>query len=203
MRFTLNRNIVYFVLFVVVIAGLLFAGKTLSHRSNAVDAAVQQPGSGSASGEEDNLSVARDFSLSVIGGGGKTMKLSDLKGKAVLVNFWATYCGPCKLEMPSLIELQKKYGPEGLQIVGIANDDAGEKEILDFAHKMGVNYPILQGTNEVGDEYRVSGLPTSFFIDRSGNIVHSQLGIAEAEDLARYIRQSLDHSPAQKAVSAK
>ena len=70
---------------------------------------------------------APDFELKSLEG--KTVRLSDYHGKAVLLNFWATYCGPCKVEMPWLVELQKQYGPEGLQIVGVAMDDASQEDI--------------------------------------------------------------------------
>src|SRR6202451_4044343 len=99
--------------------------------------------------------VAPDFELPSLDG--KNLKLSDLRGKAVLLNFWATYCGPCKIEMPWFVELQKEYGAQGLQIVGVAMDDASKEDIAKFAKDMGVNYPILIGKESVGDEY--GGIP--------------------------------------------
>ena len=73
-----------------------------------------------------------------------------MRGKAVLLNFWATYCEPCKVEMPWFVELQKEYGPHGFQIVGVAMDDASTEDIAKFAKDMGVNYPILVGEESVG-----------------------------------------------------
>jgi peroxiredoxin len=90
-------------------------------------------------------SLAPDFSLESLDG--KTMRLSDLRGKAVLLNFWATWCGPCKIEMPWFVDLQNQYGSEGLQIVGVAMDDASKEDIGKFAKDLGVNYPILIGKN--------------------------------------------------------
>ena len=87
--------------------------------------------------------TAPDFELQSLDG--KTVHLSDFRGKGVLLNFWATWCQPCKIEMPWFAELQKQYGPQGLQIVGIAMDDASPEEIGKFAHDLGVNYPILVG----------------------------------------------------------
>src|SRR5262249_25086101 len=84
---------------------------------------------------------------------GKSVQLTDFHGKAVLLNFWATWCGPCKVEMPWFVELQKQYGPEGLQVVGVAMDDASQEDIAKFAKDMGVNYPILVGKEAVGDSY--------------------------------------------------
>src|SRR3979411_890805 len=114
--------------------------------------------------------VAPDFSLESLDG--KSVKLSDLRGKAVLLNFWATYCGPCKIEMPWFVELQKEYGPQGFQIVGVAMDDASTEDIAKFAKEMGVNYPILLGKESVGQSYGgVSVLPTTFFLDRDGKVM--------------------------------
>src|ERR1700691_5268871 len=105
--------------------------------------------------------VAPDFSLESLDG--KSLRLSDLRGKAVLLNFWATWCGPCKIEMPWFVDLQNQYGSQGLQIVGVAMDDASKEDIAKFAKDMGVNYPVLIGKDSVGDEYGgVNALPQSF-----------------------------------------
>jgi thiol-disulfide isomerase/thioredoxin len=139
-------------------------------------------------------SNAPDFELKVLGGKGKTMKLSDLKGKAVLVDFWATYCEPCKVEMPWFADLQKKYGPQGFQVVGVTMDDEDvtEETIAGFARKLGVNYPILRGTERAADLYGgIDGLPMSFFIDRSGKIVERELGLVDKSVLEDNIKKSL------------
>ena len=131
-----------------------------------------------------NGDVAPDFTLQSLDG--KTVRLSDYRGKAVLLNFWATWCAPCKIEMPWFVELQKEYGPEGLQIVGVAMDDASPKEIADFAKEMGVNYPVLIGKEAVGDAYGgVQFLPESFYIDRNGKVLDKAFGLkgrGEIED---------------------
>jgi cytochrome c biogenesis protein CcmG/thiol:disulfide interchange protein DsbE len=148
--------------------------------------------------------AAPDFTLKVVDGKGETMQLSSLQGKAVLVNFWATWCEPCKIEMPWLAELQKKYGPEGLQIIGVAVDDADAKTISDFAHKMGVNYPVLQGTEKVADMYGgVEGLPTSFFIDRSGKVSDKILGLVSESVIEDAIKKSLEQKGDTKTAAAK
>jgi thiol-disulfide isomerase/thioredoxin len=145
-------------------------------------------------------SQAPDFELKLLGGKGKTMQLSSLKGKAVIVNFWATWCEPCKIEMPWLVELQKKYGPQGLQIVGVAVDDAEEKTISNFARKMGVNYPVLLGTEKVADLYGgVDGLPTNFFLDRSGKVVDHVLGLVSESVIEDAIKKSLEQGNATTA----
>src|SRR5437868_13358939 len=141
-------------------------------------------------GNTDRLSgevkgkVAPDWELNTLDG--KNVRLSDLRGKAVLLNFWATWCGPCKIEMPWFVELQNQYGREGLQIVGVAMDDASKEDIGKFAKDMGVNYPILIGKESVGEQYGgVNALPETFLIGRDGKIVDKIIwleGKAEIED---------------------
>jgi len=149
--------------------------------------------------DEFQGATAPDFSLKVLHGAGKTMKLSALKGKVVLVNFWATWCEPCKIEMPWLVDLQKKYRLKGLKIVGVALDDSGRQNIIRFARKMGVNYPVLQGTEKVAESYGgVNGLPESFFIDRSGKIADHEVGLVSSSVFEVKIKKLL----AQKENSA-
>jgi peroxiredoxin len=108
--------------------------------------------------------------------GGTVRRISQWDGKVVLLNFWATWCPPCRKEIPGFIELQERYGPRGFQVVGVAIDDADK--VQDFADTMGINYPNLIGDLEAIDiakSYgdRLGSLPYSVVIDRSGRIVHS------------------------------
>ncbi|HEY6307010.1 MAG TPA: TlpA disulfide reductase family protein [Candidatus Angelobacter sp.] len=171
---------------------LLVSGRALRPQSQDAPATSKDKANGPAIG-----TPAPDFELKVLGGEGKTMQLSSLKGKAVIVNFWATWCEPCKIEMPWLVELQKKYGPQGLQIIGVAVDDAEEKDISNFSRKMGVNYPVLLGTERVADLYGgVDGLPTSFFLDRSGQVVDHVLGLVSESVMEDAIKKSLEQGNA-------
>jgi thiol-disulfide isomerase/thioredoxin len=148
--------------------------------------------------------VAPDFELKLLQANGKTMKLSDLKGKAVVLDFWATYCVPCKIEMPWFVDLQKQYGPQGLQVVGVATDDEGEKTISEFSKKMGVNYPILLGTENVAQSYGgLSGLPTTFFIDRSGKVVAREVGLVSESQIVDNIKKSLGSGGNSKTAAIK
>ena len=141
---------------------------------------------------------APDFALASLDG--KTLRLSDYHGKAVLLNFWATWCEPCKIEMPWFVDLQKKYGPQGLQVIGIAMDDTSPKEIADFAQKMGVNYPILIGKEEVGTAYGgVAVLPSTFYITRDGKVVDRVFGLVSRSEIEKNIEKAL----AQGQVAAK
>jgi thiol-disulfide isomerase/thioredoxin len=161
---------------------------------------ARRPGTASAHGLTGST-VAPDFSLESLDG--KTMRLSDLRGKAVLLNFWATWCGPCKIEMPWFVDLQNKYGSQGLQIVGVAMDDASKEDIGKFAKDMGVNYPILIGKESVGDQYGgVPALPESFLIARDGKIVDKIIGLRGKAEIEDAIKKALDTRPAASQASA-
>jgi cytochrome c biogenesis protein CcmG/thiol:disulfide interchange protein DsbE len=134
--------------------------------------------------------LAPDFSLASLDG--KNVKLSDFRGKAVLLNFWATWCEPCKIEMPWFVDLQKKYGPQGLQVVGIAMDDASPKEIGEFSRKMSVNYPVLVGKESVGDQYGgIPYLPSTFYISRDGKVVDRVFGLVSRSEIENNIQKAL------------
>jgi thiol-disulfide isomerase/thioredoxin len=133
---------------------------------------------------------APDFTLQTLDG--KNVSLSSLRGKGVLLNFWATWCGPCKIEMPWFVELQKEYGSQGLQIVGVAMDDSSTQEIQNFVKEMGVNYPVLIGKEAVGQAYGgVDVLPTTFFIDRDGKIVAREFGLQSRSLFVDNIKKAL------------
>ncbi len=111
---------------------------------------------------------------------GKKVSLASFKGRPVLVNFWATWCGPCKYEIPWLAALQTKYAAQGFQILGVSSDNLGsgtraseqKAAVLAAAQKLHINYPVLLGGDTISDEYGgVDFLPQSFYIDRSGKVV--------------------------------
>jgi peroxiredoxin len=144
--------------------------------------------------------VAPDFSLESLEG--KTMRLSDLRGKAVLLNFWATWCGPCKIEMPWFVDLQKQYGSQGLQIVGVAMDDGSKEDIAKFAKDMGVNYPIVIGKESVADQYGgVDALPQTFLIARDGKIADKIVGLRGKSEIEDAIKKALSTRPAASQAS--
>ncbi len=134
---------------------------------------------------------APDFQLKDINTG-KTIRLSDYRGKAVVLNFWATWCPPCKVEIPWFVDLQKQYGPDGLAVVSVAVDDSGEKQIADFANQMGINYPVLVGNEEVENAYGgVDGLPTTFYIGRDGKIVERVEGLRSHYEIESNVKAAL------------
>ena len=124
---------------------------------------------------------------------GDSFRLSDQKGKVVLVNFWATWCGPCRMEMPDLVALQKRLGPRGFTVVGVSTDDGMPLDQLrDFATKAGLNYPILFAPPDAQANYGgVAALPTSFLIDRQGNVVSGIEGATNEAALAPEIEKLL------------
>ena len=142
--------------------------------------------------------LAPDFTLTSLDG--KTVRLSDFRGKAVLLNFWATWCEPCKIEMPWFVEMQKQYGDQGLQILGVAMDDASPKDISQFAKEMGVNYPIVIGRDSVGDAYGgVQFLPATFYIGRDGKVVNKVFGLKGRGEIQDSIKKALAGGPVTQA----
>ena len=113
---------------------------------------------------------------------GKKVSLADFKGKPVLVNFWATWCGPCKLEMPWFEEFNKKYSAQGLVILGVAADEAGKNVIAGTAKKSGVTYPILLGDDKMEEAYGgIDYLPETFYVDRSGKVLLGTAGVSSED----------------------
>jgi thiol-disulfide isomerase/thioredoxin len=181
-----NPLILFFI--AAIVAAMLFAGIRMARHNRA---------NGSSKGQLMG-NLAPDFDLPTLDG--KSLKLSDLRGKAVLLNFWATYCGPCKIEMPWFVELQKEYGPQGFQIVGVAMDDASTEDIAKFAKEMGVNYPILIGKDSVAESYGgVSVLPTTFFVDRDGKLIAREFGLRSRSDFVDDIKKALSQGQAAQA----
>jgi peroxiredoxin len=140
--------------------------------------------------------MAPDFALASLDGK-TTIRLSDYRGKAVLLNFWATWCVPCKIEMPWFVELQNQYGAQGLQVVGVAMDDASPEDIAKFVKDMGVNYPIAVGKESVGDAYGgVQFLPATFYIGRDGKVIDKVFGLKGKHEIQDDIKKALALSSA-------
>jgi peroxiredoxin len=123
---------------------------------------------------------------------GRTLRLGDYKGKVLLINFWATWCAPCLVEMPDLVKLQKEHESRGLQIVGITCPPMSQKNVQDIARKLKINYPVLRGTHAVSDAYSANDvLPTTIVVDREGKIRARILGILEPEEFERSVKPLL------------
>jgi len=129
---------------------------------------------------------APDFSLQDIGG--KKVRLKDLRGKVVLINFFATWCAPCRQEVPDFIHLYKQFKDKGFEIVGIGVDMEGEAVIRPFAEHLQIPYPVVAGTREVVMDYGgITGVPTSFFVDREGYLAEQFIGLRPAQSLEKTI----------------
>jgi thiol-disulfide isomerase/thioredoxin len=132
---------------------------------------------------------------------GSTTSLDQYKGKVVLVNFWATWCDPCKTEIPWLIEFNHKYGPRGLVIVGIAMDDEGKKVVEPWikSKRFDVNgsqealdYPVLLGNDKIADKFGgILGLPTSMLYSRDGRKIKTVVGLINYQDLSKVLDSQL------------
>jgi peroxiredoxin len=121
---------------------------------------------------------------------GKSVSLADFRGKVVILDFWATWCPPCRREIPDFIELQSEYGSKGLQIVGVALDEPAK--VKEFAARAGMNYTVLLGNDDVSYRYGgISGIPTTFVIDRKGNIVERFEGFTSKSEFESEIRKLL------------
>jgi len=133
---------------------------------------------------------------------GKDVTVAEYKGKVVLVNFWATWCEPCKIEIPELIQLQSKYGPQGFTILGVAMDDEGKSVVAPFVQtkrydigggqQVPMNYPILLGNEEITNKFGgLLGFPTSVLFDKNGKEIHRTTGAIAYEEYAKLIEGHL------------
>ena len=133
---------------------------------------------------------------------GKKISLADFKGRALAINFWATWCAPCKVETPWLIDLRNQYAAQGFEVLAISADDIDRKdphklsdekqEIARFVQKMHMPYPVLIDGDSISDPYGgLDALPTTFFLNRNGVVVAAQMGMTTKDELERNIRKAL------------
>jgi peroxiredoxin len=128
--------------------------------------------------KKSGFKIAPEFALKDISG--VERKLSDFKNKVVIIDFWATWCPPCKAEIPHFIDLYSQYKDQGLEIIGISLDFGGEKILPAFINKNNINYTILLGGEEVSDLYGgIAAIPTTFIIDKDGYIRKKYIGYNE------------------------
>jgi thiol-disulfide isomerase/thioredoxin len=122
---------------------------------------------------------------------GKQISSSNFEDKVLLINFWATWCGPCKEEIPALIKLHKEYKEKGFQVISIAVS-SNPKDLKDFAEKMSINYPILLGDAKVVRAFgNISVVPTTFIVDKKGNVQKMLLGAKPYKEFENLIRPFL------------
>jgi cytochrome c biogenesis protein CcmG/thiol:disulfide interchange protein DsbE len=149
---------------------------------------------------EKNRKFAPEFVLK--DADGKVVKLSDYRGKAVLLNFWATWCAPCRLEIPWFMEFEQQDKNRGLAVVGISMDEGGWPVVRPFLSQLGVNYRILMGDGITTSVYGgVDALPTTFLLDRSGRIAATHVGLVGKGDYATEIEELLKEPQASGALA--
>jgi peroxiredoxin len=134
---------------------------------------------------------------------GQTVHLSDYKGKVVLLDFWATWCGPCRIEIPGFVQLQNKYGSQGLVVVGLSMDD-GPEPVRMFYSSFHMNYPVAMGSDKLGMLYGgIFGLPTTFLIGRDGRIYAKHEGLTDLSVFEKEIKELLAAPPDRKVADFK
>lgn len=132
---------------------------------------------------------APDFTLTGIDG--KKLSLSDYHGKVVLLDFWATWCTPCRAEIPQFVEMQNRYASQGFQVVGISMDDDA-KPVKEFYQQFKMNYPVAVGDDKLAQSFGgVLGLPVNFVIDRDGHIVKKFLGATDVSVIEQTVTEQL------------
>ena len=165
---------------VLLIAGgvlLLFMWILLRHRSAEHIGTSGQPAPG--------------FTLTDVSG--QRLSLSEYRGKVVILDFWATWCAPCKEEIPYFVDMQNRLGPRGLQILGISMDD-DERPVRAFQQQFKMNYPVAVGTTQLAEQYGgVLGLPITFVIDPQGRIVSRHIGQTSPSVFESEVEKLLAH----------
>ena len=153
--------------------------------SSSVRAAVKK---------EADRKLAPDFTLK--DAEGKPVKLSDYRGKVVLLNFWATWCGPCKIEIPWFMEFEQQYKDKDFAVLGVSLDEDGWDAVKPYIASRKVNYRVVVGTEQVAQLYgEVDSLPTTFMIDREGRIAAVHIGLVSKNDYNHEILDLLGPPP--------
>ncbi|MCZ2156627.1 MAG: TlpA family protein disulfide reductase [Bryobacterales bacterium] len=145
--------------------------------------------------DEQTRNEAADFALE--DSNGQKLTLSSLRGKVVLLNFWATWCGPCRIEIPWFIEMEREFKDQGFAVVGVSMDQDGWSAVKPFMEEMKINYRVVLGTEEAAQLYGgVEALPTSYILDRNGKVAAVHMGIVRRQVFEEEIRALLDSKAA-------
>lgn len=164
----------------VAISALLAAGILMASEPTGAPAALLPPG---------ERKPAPEFALQ--DNSGKTVSLKDYRGKVVLLDFWATWCHGCKLEIPWFVELSRKYRNKGVTVVGVSLDSDGWKVVKPFLKTSQIPYQIVLGNDDVAKAYRVENMPDTFLIDREGHIATVYNGVVDKQNVEANLRTML------------
>jgi thiol-disulfide isomerase/thioredoxin len=134
--------------------------------------------------------AARSFAIRTLDG--RAFRLAQLRGRPVVLDFWATWCVPCRASMPHLSTMQDRFGERGLVVLGLSVDDAAPSVVRSFAERLRVHFPVAMATEDLLDDYGpIRSIPTTIFIDRHGHIVRRLVGYVDEETLEGFIREIL------------
>ena len=123
---------------------------------------------------------------------GKVTRLTDLRGRPVVVDFWATWCRPCRASIPHLSQMQDRFAGRGLVVLGMSLDDGDPQKVRDFANRLGVHFRVGMADEKTLDDYGpIRSIPTTFFVNRQGEIVRRVVGYIDEETLESYVREIL------------
>ncbi len=185
------------VLLVITTVVVLIAATYYADKATRVKAKV--PNTTGVASDTSSAPLAPDVTFKDLDG--KDATLNQYKGKVILVNFWATWCEPCFIEIPWLIEMQQKYEAKGFTVLGIAMDEEGKSAVVPFlakerfnvnGQKLPMNYPIVLGNDAVADKFGgLLGYPTSFLVSRDGKIVKKVQGLISYEEITKAIESQL------------
>ncbi len=143
---------------------------------------------------ENERKEAPDFNLKDVNG--RPVKLSDFKGKVVLLNFWATWCGPCKVEIPWFIDLEQRFKDRGFAVIGIATDEEGWEVVKPYIERKKVNYRVVISGSDTMELYGgVESLPTTFVLDKEGRVASAHVGLVSKSVYISEIEQLLSPPP--------
>ena len=191
----------------VLLAGLILVGIALVVRWQGIPIIGSSPSSDAAT--SDRLAAvpairgkpATDFEMADFDG--KPIRRADFQDKVLLVNFWATWCAPCIIEIPWFIEFQNQYGPSGFEVIGISMDDELNQQVKDFVKEHEMNYTVVMGDMKVAEAFGgIIGLPTTFLIDREGNYYSMHRGLVGKDIVEEELRELLGPPAPAQAGSA-
>lgn len=124
---------------------------------------------------------------------GKTVRAADFKGKVLILDFWATWCGPCRAEIPNFIALQKQYEKQGLVVLGLSVDEGGADVVKQFMQRLGMNYPVVLADQNIQEAFGgIEAVPKTFIIDRKGRIAKEHTGFVDKHEFENEIKPLLN-----------